>query len=265
MELSMATDYASDVGNAEPSLRRIAEAGFEHIQWIHHWRHDFIYTEPEIQHIARLLRDLNLSLYDIHAPVGAEKNWFSTTEYQRLAGVEIVKNRVAMCQTLGGSVVVTHVPEVVPENREHWGQLRKSLDELESFCTTRGVRIAIENRPYDEFDGIAELFSEYQPQYVGLCYDSGHGNIGGEGLAHLETFNDRLVSLHLHDNDGTADRHQPLFTGTVDWRRLAGIISASPYHEFLTFETDMKFAQEQDELPFLKGAYRDGLRLLEMI
>ena len=31
------------------------KAGFRHIQWIHHWRHDFIYTEPEIRHIEQLL------------------------------------------------------------------------------------------------------------------------------------------------------------------------------------------------------------------
>jgi sugar phosphate isomerase/epimerase len=261
----MATDYASDTGNAEPYLRRIAEAGFRHIQWIHHWRHDFIYTEPEVRHIASLLADLDLSLYDIHAPAGAEKNWFSTVEYQRLAGVEIIKNRAEMCKTLGGSVIVTHIPERNAENPESWCQLRKSLDQLEGYCADRGVRIAVENRPHDEFDGIAELFSEYGEGFLGLCYDTGHGNIGGQGLGHLDAFKERLISVHLHDNDGSEDQHNLLFSGTVDWGEVARIIAASPYREPLTFETDMKFAEDEDEAEFLAVVYRDGLKFRAMI
>lgn len=264
MELSMATDYSSDTGNAEPYLRRIAQAGFRHIQWIHHWRHDFIYTQPEIQHIRAVLADLGLSMYDLHAPVGVEKNWFSAVEYQRLAGVEIIKNRVEMCHTLGGSVVVSHIPEFTSENLGDWRQLKTSLAELESFCAERGVRIAVENRPSDDFVGIRELFAEYGPDYLGLCYDSGHGNIGGRGLAHLDSVKERLISIHLHDNDGVYDHHKPVFTGSIDWEALAGVIAESPYRELLTFETDMKFSGIEDEDEFLEATYREGLRLLEM-
>jgi sugar phosphate isomerase/epimerase len=265
VELSMATDYASDTGNAEPALQRIAAAGFRHIQWIHHWRHDFIYTTPEIRHIAGVMADLGLSLYDIHAPTGAEKNWFSTVEYQRLAGVEIVKNRVEMCRTLGGSVIVTHVPELIGDDREQWVQLKKSLNQLEGFCVGLDVRIAVENRAADDFNGIRELFSEYSPHFLGLCYDSGHGNIGGRGLAHLDSVKERLISVHLHDNDGLADHHMPIFTGSVDWPELTRLIAHSPYREFLTFETDMKFAGTDDEQLFLDRAYSDGLSLKALL
>jgi sugar phosphate isomerase/epimerase len=265
MELAMATDYASDIGNAEPSLRSIAKAGFRHIQWIHHWRHDFIYTEPEIQHVAGLMEELQLSLRDIHAPTGAEKNWFSTVEYQRRAGVEIIKNRVDMCRTLGGSAIVTHIPQLTPDSFGSWCQQRKSLDELETFCAQRGVRIAVENRPADTFNGIEELFAEYSSEFVGLCYDSGHGNIGGDGLEHLDSVKERLISVHLHDNNGVEDQHKPIFSGTTDWEALAGIIAASPYDELLTFETDMRFSGEEDEERFLRRAHTDGLSLLEMV
>lgn len=265
MQLSMATDYASDTGNAEPFLRQIAQAGFKHIQWIHHWRHDFIYTAPEVEHIAELMTELKLSLYDIHAPTGTEKNWFSTVEYQRRAGVEIIKNRVEMCRALGGSVVVTHIPELISENLENWYQLKKSLDELEEFCAEKDVRIAVENRARDTFDGIAELFSEYGPAYLGLCYDTGHGNIGEGGLAHLDTYKERLISLHLHDNSGAADTHEPVFSGTVDWNEFARIIASAPYGEFLTFETDIRHSGFDDEALFLESNYRDGVELKAMI
>lgn len=265
LELSMATDYAGDTGNAEPSLRKIAQAGFKHIQWIHHWRHDFIYTEPEIAYIAALLDELDLSLYDIHAPAGAEKNWYSTVEYQRLAGVDIIKNRVDMCVNLGGSVIVAHIPDLQRENPGSWEQLIRSLDALEDYCGHRGVRIAVENRPHDSFEGIHELLDRYEADFVGLCYDSGHGNIGGNGLAHLASVKARLISIHLHDNDGLTDRHDPLFSGTVDWQLLARIIAESPYNAFLTIETEMRYEEEHEEMEFLTDAHRDGLKLLAML
>lgn len=261
----MATDYAGDTGNAEPALTHIAEAGFHHIQWIHHWRHDFIYTEPEIRHIQGLLKRLQLSLYDIHAPAGAEKNWYSTIEYQRLAGVEIIKNRVDMCGALGGSVVVAHTPGIHPANREGWVQLKKSLAELETYCVERDIRIALENRPHDKFVGIKDLLSTYGPEFLGICYDSGHGNIGGTGLAYLDALKERLISIHLHDNDGKTDQHRPIFSGTVDWTELTRIVSASPYREYLTFETDMRRSGMHDEVLFLETAHSDGVRLLDMI
>ncbi|HET6350851.1 MAG TPA: sugar phosphate isomerase/epimerase family protein [Coriobacteriia bacterium] len=261
----MATDYAGDTGNAEPALTRIAEAGFRHIQWIHHWRHDFVYTAPEIRHIEQLLNRLALSLYDIHAPAGAEKNWYSIVEYQRLAGVEIIKNRVDMCTVLGGSVIVVHTPPANSANRDAWSQLRKSLDELEEYCTARSVKIAVENRANDKFIGIRELFSEYESTFLGLCYDTGHGNIGGMGLRHLDSVKERLISLHLHDNDGTADQHKPVFSGTVDWAELVRTVAASPYDKFLTFETEMRRSGLHDEALFLEGTYRDGLKLLSMM
>ncbi|MBU4556525.1 MAG: sugar phosphate isomerase/epimerase [Actinobacteria bacterium] len=265
MELAMATDYAGDTGNAEPALTRIAEAGFRHIQWIHHWRHDFIYTEPEIRHIAQLLKRLELKLYDIHAPAGAEKNWYSTVEYQRQAGVEIIKNRVEMSRTLGGSVIVVHTPTMNAANRGAWSQLRRSLDDLEGFCSARSVKIAVENRSNDKFVGIRELFSEYGPDFLGLCYDSGHGNIGGTGLQHLDSVKERLISLHLHDNDGKADQHRPVFSGTIDWQELARIVAESPYDEFLTFETEMRRSGLHDESLFLEQVHSDGLKLLSMV
>ena len=96
-------------------------------------------------------------------------------------------------------------------------------------------------------------------------FDSGHGNIGGMGLEHLDSVKERLISLHLHDNNGFDDQHNPIFSGTINWGKLARIVSGSKYNKFLTFEIDMKFTGIQDEKLFLKQAHSDGLKLLKMI
>ena len=48
MALSITTDYAKDTGDPSPYLKRIADAGFSHIHWCHHWSTDFISPKEKI-------------------------------------------------------------------------------------------------------------------------------------------------------------------------------------------------------------------------
>src|SRR5437867_2440189 len=111
MSLSITTDFARDTGNPEPYLCEIAEAGFSHIHWCHHWNTDFMYCAAEIDQIGVWLKALHLQLLDIHASDGREKNWTSEREYERLAGVELVRNRIDMASALGADAIVMHVPD----------------------------------------------------------------------------------------------------------------------------------------------------------
>ena len=125
---------------------------------------------PPLEHRLRLLPPRNradrplagceysLKLLDLHASVGPEKNWFSANEWERQAGVELVKNRLEMTARLGGDAVVMHYPKE-PDNEP----VRRSLDELEGFARQTGVRIALEN---GSFDAVEPLAGQVFP---GLC------------------------------------------------------------------------------------------------
>ncbi len=265
MKLSIATDYASDHGDVEPYLAGIADAGFGCVQWIQRWSGDYFYTRPEVEHAGRLLKKYGLELRDLHASIGVEQSWCSEREVERLAGVELVRNRIDMCRTLGGEVIVMHVPRMLPENEIKWNSLRKSLKELKSHCAKKKLRIAIENLPHDDFNGIAALMDEYPASYLGICYDSGHGNMGGEGPGHIAKFADRILSLHLHDNNGFDDQHKPLFSGTLDWSRLAEIIRGSSYDGPLTLELSMRNSGISDERVFLGQAFEDAKKFNRMV
>lgn len=263
--LSITTDYATDKGCPEPYLRRIAEAGFTHVHWCHQWNTDFLYSPPEIDQIAAWLREFHLSLLDLHASDGVEKCWVSPREYERLAGVELVKNRIAMAARLGSDVIILHTgrePKEAEPRQVFWTQLWKSLDELEPFARANGVRIALEN---GQFSVIRHVFDRYGPDYVGLCYDSGHGNVSGDGLDEAEALRDRLISIHLHDNDGTGDQHKLLFTGTVAWERLARLLATSAYRKCVSMEVTMRNCGIEDEAAFLRKAFETGTAFAAMI
>ena len=255
--LSLTTDYAADRGCPEPYLRKIAAAGFTHVHWCHQWNTDFVYGDAEIEPIRQWLGDYGLQLLDLHASMGPEKNWISAREYERQAGVELVKNRIEMVRRLDADVAIMHAGD-----ESSLEQLRKSLDALEPFARERGVRIAIEN---GLLALIRKVLAEYAPDYIGLCYDSGHGNVSKDGLDQLESLKDRLISVHLHDNDSTGDQHNLLFTGTVDWPRLARLIAQSAYRKCVSMELSQPRSGIADENIFLARAREVGERFAVMI
>ncbi|MBT4500673.1 MAG: sugar phosphate isomerase/epimerase [Gemmatimonadetes bacterium] len=265
MPLSVTTDYATSKGNPGPYLKRIADAGFSHIHWCHQWNTDFLYSRWEIDQIASWLAEYDLQLLDLHASVGPEKSWSSAVEYERKSGVELVANRIDMAARLDCEVIIMHTPGEPddPAAKETYlDPLRLSLDELEPIAREKRARIAVEN---GDFRTLCRLFDAYPPDYLGLCYDSGHGNMIPDGLDHLDSLKDRLISVHLHDNDGEGDQHNLLFTGTVDWPRLAAIMASSGYKKCVSMEVVMRNADTDSEEEFLKRAYATGTELSGMV
>jgi sugar phosphate isomerase/epimerase len=255
--LSITSDYVESYGDPQPYLERIAAAGFTHVHWCHHWNTDFLYSEPEIAQIERWFAEYGLRLLNLHASQGKEKYWCSFLEYQRQAGVELVQNRIRMAARLGADVVIIHVPSSAGEEvrAEMLGPVRRSLAEVVPTAKRLGVRVAVENMESDDFGMLTTLLNEYDADALGLCYDSGHGNVDGRGLENLEKVRDRLIALHLHDNDGADDQHNLPFTGTVDWERLARIIAASPYDKCLNLEVIIQNSGLKDEAEFLRQAH----------
>ena len=267
--ISIATDYVQGTGNPYPYLQAIAEAGFTHIHWCHQWNTDFLYATPEIDQIERWLDELGLKVTDLHASAGREKAWASVREYERLAGVELVANRMEMTARLGSDAIVLHFPGELAEEPvavDHWDAMWRSAEALAQHSQATGVRIAFENlSPSGSWRPIAAVLSEYGPEVAGLCYDSGHGNISGDGLDQLATHADRLIAIHLHDNDASGDQHKLPFMGTIDWDRLVGLIAGSSYEKWVNVEVSQERSGYEDTATFLRDARAVALRLTDAI
>lgn len=257
MELSITTDYANDKGDPSPYLKNIADTGFTHVHWCHQWNTDFLYSKWEIEQISKWLDEYGLKMLDLHGSVGPEKNWYSPKEYERLSGVELVKNRLEMTARLSGDAVVMHLPGGPISD-----QMRKSFDELQPVAKQLGVKIALENGC---FESINSAFAEYDSTFLGLCYDCGHGNHDPEGLDKMNAIKDRLIAIHLHDNDGVKDQHKLLFSGTINWPRLASLIAESAYTKCISMEVSMRNMGIEDEKSFLQSAYEGGTRFHNMV
>ena len=52
---------------------------------------------------------------------------------------------------------------------------------------------------------------------IGVCLDLGHAHISVGVTEAISVLNQRIVSMHVHDNHGTKDEHLWPGEGTIDW------------------------------------------------
>jgi len=253
MKLAMNTDYHSPLDNPLPRLHRIAGAGFTHVNWCHHWFDDYFYRPGTVKKISRYLRDTGLSFLDQHASAGILVSVNSRYAPRRRGGIALLKNRIEMCADLGGSAVVLHATSEAA---------RYTLDAVENLCRAEGIRVALENLPHPGHAALLDsLLNSYDPEFIGLCFDTGHGNLNREDPDFLHRHRTRLISLHLNDNHGKRDDHLPPFDGTVDWEGFAGRLAESAYDKPLCFECAIQRSGIEKEKEFLEGCFRAGAEL----
>jgi sugar phosphate isomerase/epimerase len=212
-----------------------------------------------------LLERYGLGLTDLHGSDGIERRWTATEEDRRRAGVELVRNRMELTAALGGDVIVMHIePHAgdAPWDEIYWRQLFRSLDELRSVSKENGVRVAVE---LGQCDALDKVLANYEPEFVGFCYDTGHGNRRPDGPGWLEKHLDRLLSIHLQDNDKSGDQHRIPVHGSVDWPRVMGLVARSSYRKWVSLECSMENEPYADEAQFLRAAFRAAVRLAEML
>ena len=250
MNLSVSTNIVTSAGDPEKSLQLISEAGFTHLLWSHHWNTDFAYGKHELTAIKNMLKTYNLNVQDIHGCANAEKSFFSPIEYQRKAGIELMINRMEMMQELEASgVLVMHQPRIKTDStpaeisykRRQFSSLLRSMDELIPILEKYKIRIALENMPGDTWEFQRYLLDNYPSELFGFCFDSGHANIELRNqLDDCYEYRNRIIALHIHDNNGKKDQHTSPFTGTLDWEKTAKIIRESGYSGILNFELHLK-------------------------
>ena len=111
MDIAINTDFLGGNRSPEAYLKAIAEAGFTHLHWCHHWNTDFFYNRSEVKQYSKWMQEFGLQLLDVHGSDGQEKRWYSSVEYERQAGVELVINRIVMLHELGGTgSLIMHIP-----------------------------------------------------------------------------------------------------------------------------------------------------------
>lgn len=113
---------------------------------------------------------------------------------------------------------------------QDWRINLESARKLLSTAEKLGVKIAVENTPepypflMTKVDDFSRFFSELDDESLGLALDVGHANINKQIHNFIECFSERIVHVHVSDNDGRSDLHLGIGYGTVKWQEVAGLL-----------------------------------------
>ena len=178
-------------------------------------RPDFL--EPE--DLSTLEESPSLSVSSIAAsfgvPEGAALESSSAGARAKAAGH--VEEVVRQCAALGGSVVY-----LVPgkdDNPKTLNRYADSLAEAADRAAQHEIRLCVEHFPGTALPTAAatlDFINAISHPNLGLLFDIGHVQISGEDPAVvIHEAGERLVYVHLDDNDGLGDLHWALLDGVM--------------------------------------------------
>ena len=135
------------------------------------------------------------------------------------------------------------------------------FERIVDYAEKLNINIAIENQGNPEY--IDYVFSNIKSDKLRFCFDSGHEKLYSPQLDLLDLYGDRLIALHLHDNNGNNDAHALPFTGLVDWAKISQKLKTINYNGAIALETLNKgFEDIADPVEFLGIALEKAKNVL---
>ncbi len=232
-------------GTLEEALERLAAAGF---RWIE-IADDF--GDPrrgaDAAEAKRILSGLDLRAHALHLPIA--KMMIGHPEAGLLREAErVLLDSLDLAAALEAGIAVLHINTDVEELPDPlYAESRAASVELVERLAGRaqelGVTLALENLPIPAGragrfgSSLADLCAAFPDPRLGFCLDTGHALVNGcDPAAEARAAGDRLVSIHLSDNDGAGDLHWPPGQGVLDWDGLANALRIQGYEGRVVLE-----------------------------
>lgn len=273
MRIAVQDAGACDYWGKEAGYAAIAKAGFEAIDWnIDHglptpkirsldYRGN-IFEKPLEEVLAyyaeeiAIIKKNGLAITQCHAPFPAYiPGHPELLEYMG----SIYERCIEFCHAVGIPRIVVHGISLQQDDYENTPESIDALNHklYETMIPTLqrcpGVTVCLENL-CTWFNGFAtegvcfeshyaaalidELNEKAGMECFGLCLDVGHLQLVMKDIrSYTRVLGNRIKCLHVHDNDGRADRHTAPFTGIINWEHVCSALKDIGYSGDLSFET----------------------------
>ena len=228
----------------ETVLQPIHDAGFRIIEIATAREHIDLADSHRLRTLARMTRDLGLSVPSLHAPFGRDVDITDPDPSFRQQSLDLLTRAADALQIFGGRLYVIH-----PGGEDHdwvWDRetrLARSVEGLTTLwecCRKRGLELVIETplphllggQPGD-FDRLLHLLPR---EGTGVCIDTSHTSLGGFLFEVIDRFASRLVHIQASDNRGHTDDHLAPGDGIIDWAKVQAKLIAINYQGVFLLE-----------------------------
>lgn len=141
---------------------------------------------------------------------------------------EVTKKAIGLTKELNGKYLVYHYNnmEVSPDKRRSMLEnARKNLNIINDMAKEAGVEILIENVGIIPRNTALlseqEFIEECRTMPNNVLIDIGHAWCNGWNLENvIASLKDKIVSYHVHNNDGKDDQHNRMHDGTLNFEKF---------------------------------------------
>jgi sugar phosphate isomerase/epimerase len=197
-------------------------------------------STEEFKRIAEVFKHENRSI-TIHGPFmdlvpGGLDNMLLTATRERL------KRFFEIIPVFEPAHVVCHTGYDQRRYREHWNEwLANSVVTWTPhvyLAERRGFKLLLENVYETSPDVHVALFDKIPSHAFGFCLDVGHHHVFGKSPHRewVKTLGDKILALHLHDNNGKEDSHWAIGKGNVDFKGLFQLVCENGLRPAITLE-----------------------------
>ncbi|MGA3291177.1 MAG: sugar phosphate isomerase/epimerase [Candidatus Bathyarchaeia archaeon] len=247
----------------EEMFDETSESGFSHIEIDLLEKHSCIesFDAKRIRKIVKEATKYDISI-SLHVPYTLNPS--DEILSIRRANIEYLEKAVKLAHKIKATHITTHIgyyiglPSWKWKRKQALERLLLSLEKVLPLCGNLEVLLAIENvnpmPKHSEFfylgDNINDLqyiFSKLKSPNLKLCLDVGHANTNEGPIKYIEEFADRIVSVHIHDNNGKYDEHLTIGMGTINWNILADEFKKIKFYGPFVYEVLSRTPQESRE------------------
>lgn len=239
MSVGAAMDLRFEAG-IEDFMSHVTDLGLDHVEL----KREYLHAPPEPpspKEIGTLADDYGVTL-TYHAPF-RDWNLGSFNDASRVASVDQVKSTLDDAAEAKAGGVVVHggsVPRRYPDRvkQKAVDNAITSLRECAEYAADVGVPLCLENQPHSDdvvrytttpMD-LMNLLEAVDTDALRVTLDVGHAKVNGyDWQTFADQFGDRIEIVHLHDNNGVEDAHEPL----LGYRGIVEYVGA-PYNVFET-------------------------------
>ena len=161
--------------------------------------------------------------YSVHAPI-CDINIASISDPVREASLKEMIDTIEAANRLDIDRVTIHPGlssmSVHGIEDRYLMRAKESMKVLEKVSHEYGMTLAIENMPDMYFflgREAKEVAGILEGTDLGVCFDIGHANTAGQIDAMIDKFGDRIMNIHIHDNNGKMDEHLTIGDGSIDF------------------------------------------------
>jgi len=242
----------------EESIMAIKKAGFNDVfvQW---YDKDWSFTQ---QQQVDLCKKLGLNIEFAHLGYQDINNiWLADQKYDCF--VERYIKDIKDCHDNGIDLVIMHLcskfvaPIFNPIGLERFRKIVEYADSI-------GVKIAFENTKLRGYIGY--ILDNIPNTNIGICLDLGHYHCNFKDIWNLNDYKDRILAVHLHDNNGEEDQHLLPFDGTLDFNKGIRLLDELHYNGPTTLELCYRkdYCNKYTVEEFYQEAYKLGNKLNEI-